>query len=360
MAENTQNQNQNAAMLRNIIVGVTTSVIGAGVLFLLGINKGGQSTTPQTSFLEVKEATVKGWKSYMSIDNIANKNIQSISADFKRDLQLDNFKENYLKEVHKFEADVESILKDETMDNSFISMLKRRLDVEKDSESKLSTYIDNLKSILADNTMSTGDKQQRLAKEDQRFTNMAKGVIERDITEVEGLAKVLNDKYGPVFDLNESISYKEYKSGKFNTNGNPTDYTTSTTNPQQDNNVKPVSSIPVQPQTSQNDQYSAANNQNANQNASKEMNAGMFAGDWDNEGGTLHLDNKGFVWNWNDAKEASQGGWYTPDMKKIYFTIQKGYNQGYSWTFIISDLTPTSFNMQLENYNQYTYHLTKQ
>lgn len=360
MAEATHNQNQNTAMVRNIIVGVATSVIGAATLYFLGINKTGQSTSAKNSFLETKEATVKGWKSYVSIDNIEFQNLKSINNDFAKDMQIDNLKENYLKEIHKFQADLEMLLKDESMDNTFISMLKRRQEAEKDGEGKLTTYLDNLKAILSDNTMGANDKQQRLLKENQRFTNIAKGMLERNATEVESLAKTLNEKYGQSFDLNEFLAYKDYKSGNTFANANQTENNISANNPQQDNATQPVSNIPTQPQTSQNDQYSTTNNQNINPNTNKEWNAGIFAGDWNNEGGVLHLDNKGFIWKWNDGKETSQGGWYTPDMKKIHFTIQKGYNAGYSWTFNISDLTSNSFTMQLENYAQYTYHLTKQ
>lgn len=358
MAESTPSPN--AAMVRNIIVGVATSVIGAATLYFLGINKSGQTTSAQPSFLETKEATVKGWKSYVSIDNIAFKNIQSVFNDYKQDQQLDNFKEGYLKEVHKFMTDLEDILKAPGMDNSFTSLLRRRQETEKDGEEKFSVFIDNLKTILSDNTMGMEDKQRKVLQENQKFLNMVKGVTARNITEVEGLAKVLNEKYGSAFDLNEFISYKEYKSNYSNTTNNTADNTNSAIYPQQDNGSRPVSTIPAQPQTSQHDQFSTANNSSANQNAGKEWNAGTFAGDWKNEGGMLHLDNKGFTWTWNDGKETSQGGWYTPDMKKIYFNIQKGYNQGYTWTFNLSDVTANSFTMQLENYAQYTYHLYKQ
>jgi hypothetical protein len=360
MAESTPSPN--AAMVRNIIVGVATSVIGAATLYFLGINKTGQSTSAKVSFYEEKEATIKGWKSYTTIDNIAYKNVQSVLKDFQNGLQPDNLnskleglKENYLKEVHKFQVDVVEILKDQTMDKSFVSLLSRRLDMEKDAEQKLTTYIDNIKAIAIDNTMGMEDKQKRWLKEDQQFQNIARGMLERENTELEGLAKVLNEKFGQVFDLNESIAYKEYKNGSFNNNNNrQTDYTTSANNPQQDNNAKPVSNIPAQPQNTPN-QYAANNNNNTNTG----LNAGMFGGDWRSEGGTLHLDNQGFSWQWNDGKGVSQGNW-RGDYQKMTLNITSGYNAGYSWTFILSDLTSNSFTMQLEGYAQYTYHQVKQ
>jgi hypothetical protein len=358
MAESTPSAN--AAMVRNIIVGVATSVIGAATLYFLGINKTGQATSAKVSFYEGKEATIKGWKSYVTIDNIAYKNVQSVLKDFQNGLQPDNLsskleglKESYLKEVHKFQVDVVEILKDQAMDNSFVSLLNRRQDMEKDAEQKLTGYIDNLRTIAADNTMGVEDKQKRLLNEDHQFQNVARGMLERENTELEGLAKVLNEKYGQIFDLNESIAYKEYKSGNNNSDNRQADYTTSINNPQQDNSVKPVSNIPAQPQNTPN-QY-AANNTTTTTTG---LTAGMFAGDWSSEGGTLHLDNQGFSWQWNDGKGVSQGNW-RGDYQKMTLNITSGYNAGYSWTFVLSNLTSNAFTMQLDGHSEYTYHQVK-
>src|SRR5262245_45556721 len=130
MSENTHNPN--AAMIRNIIVGVTTSVLGAGALYFLGINKSGDSPSSKHSFLEAKEATTKGWKSYVTDDNIYYKNTISIFNDLQRSKQIDDYRDNLLKEMHKFQDDLSSILKDEDLDNSFVTMIKRRQDVEKE------------------------------------------------------------------------------------------------------------------------------------------------------------------------------------------------------------------------------------
>ncbi|MEJ0104027.1 MAG: hypothetical protein WDO19_16325 [Bacteroidota bacterium] len=351
MAEESK-PNHNAAMIRNIIVGVATSVIGAASLYFLGINKSGQSgASSQGSFLEIKEATTKGWKSYVTADNIYYKNTVSIYNDLASNKKLDIYQERMLKEVHKFTDDLESILKDQSLDNSFASLLKRRLETQKEIEEKFTVYIGKIRAIMDDNTIPQDQRTQNLSSEDQNYDSIIKGILERAITEIEDISKTLADKYGQSFSLADVLIYQDYKKGTLfnddNTN-NPSTASTTTT-PQLDNGIKPVSNIPPEPSKTTN--YSANNTTN-------QLNAGMYAGEWTNEGGSLYFDNKGFSWEWNDGKVTSEGSWRVENYQLTMY-VTKGYNTGFSWTFSLSDVTPTSFTMQLTNNSTYTYHMVK-
>ena len=350
MAEGSPNPNAN--MLRNIIVGVATSVLGAGSLYYLGINKSGQSgASSQGSFLEMKEATTKGWKSYVTDDNIYYKNSQSVYNDYYRDKQMENLKENLLKEAHKFQDDLGTILKDQNLDNTFISMIKRRQEAEKEAEAKMTGFLDNINSLLKDNSIGAYDKQQKIIQENQKLASVAKGMYERSATELEGLSKALNEKYGQSFDPNDIIPYKEYKNGTFATNNNAANTNTlSTSNQQQqDNGIKSAANVPPEPSNTSN---------NAANNTTNQLSAGMYAGEWTNEGGSLYFDNKGFSWEWNDGKVTSEGSWRV-DNYRLAMYVTNGYNTGYSWTFNLSNVTANSFTMQLSNNSSYTYHMVK-
>jgi len=352
MAEESK-PNQNTAMVRNIIVGVATSVIGAATLYFLGINKSGQSSTSsQGSFLEVKEATTKGWKSYVTDDNIYYKNTLSIYNDLASNKKLDIYQDRMVKEVHKFTDDLESILKDQNLDNSFASLLKRRLEIQKEIEEKFTVYIGNIRSIMDDNTIPQDQKPQKIQREDQNYNSLTKGIIERGMTEVEDISKALADKYGQSFSLADVLIYQDYKKGTLYNNDNTNNSNTASntaTNPQLDNGIKPVSNIPPEPSSTSN--YSANNTKN-------QLNAGMYAGEWTNEGGSLYFDNNGFSWEWNDGKVTSEGSWRAENYQLTMY-VTKGYNTGYSWTFNLSNITPTSFTMQLSNNTNYTYHMVK-
>ena len=129
--------NQNVAMVRNIIVGVSTSVIGAASLYFLGINKSGSSSaSSQGSLLEVKEATTKGWKEYIADDNIYYKNTSTITKGLQQDMNFGSYKTGILREMHKFQDDLNTIQKEDNLDKTFVTLLKRRLDLEKEIEDR--------------------------------------------------------------------------------------------------------------------------------------------------------------------------------------------------------------------------------
>ena len=68
-----------STILRNIIVGVTTTVLGSSAVYFLGFSHRNNNST--NDYLVTKEATTKAWKSYETIDNIYYKNTVSLSKD---------------------------------------------------------------------------------------------------------------------------------------------------------------------------------------------------------------------------------------------------------------------------------------
>lgn len=336
--------NQNVAMVRNIIVGVSTSVIGAASLYFLGINKSGSSSaSSQGSFLEVKEATTKGWKEYIADDNIYYKNTSTITKGLQQDMNFGSYKTGILREMHKFQDDLNTIQKEDNLDKTFVTLLKRRLDLEKEIEEILPGHLDKFKNIMDGND---ANKQQQLQQAYTKFMSDARSITERSVTEAEGLVKALNDKYGQLFDLNESLAYKDYKSGN--------NYSTNTNTGANPNTTSPRTNIPAAPANSTVPAQNTANNNTNNGQSS----AGMFAGDWSNEAGILHLDNNGFSWRWNDGNPTSSGGWRAQN-NQIAFYVTNGYSANTTQVFNIYNVTSNSFTIQLASNPSIVYNCVK-
>lgn len=339
--------NQNVAMVRNIIVGVSTSVIGAASLYFLGINKSGSSSaSSQGSFLEVKEATTKGWKEYMADDNIYYKNTTTLSKELQQDMNFGSYKTGILREMHKFQDDLNTLQKQDNLDKTFVTMIKRRLDLQKEVEEKLAGHLDNFKSIMDGNDPN---KQQQLQQAYTKFMSDARSLNERSANEAEGLVKALNDKYGQLFDLNESLAYKDYKSGgNYSANANTGNNPNTGTVPANKSNIPPAPANTITPQ-----------NTGVSNNNTK-VSAGWMGGTWSNEAGILHLDNNGFSWRWNDGAATSTGGW-TAQNNQLTFYVQSGASANTTQVFNILEANgANSFTIQWASNPSIVYHCYKQ
>jgi hypothetical protein len=216
--------------LRTILIGVTTTVLGTAAVYYLGFRprSGGSSAE---DILFAKEATTKAWKSYVTFDNIYFKNQLSILDEFQRSKQLGKYRNDMLDEMHKYQDDLDELLKNKNIDVSFVSMINRRIRTEKEVEPEFKRYIDNIQSIL-DSNHGQQEKSEELKNEDAKWLNYSKGIVDRALTEVEELSKTLSEKYGQPFDLNEFKSYQFVKQMRNKTNTN----TNVNTNNTDDNN----------------------------------------------------------------------------------------------------------------------------
>src|SRR5687767_6531987 len=133
-------------MFRNIIVGVTTTILGSTAVYFLGFHNKGKGGT-KASYLEMKESTTRAWRTYVAIDNIYYKNLMSINKDKELILDLDRYKAEMFKEGARFKRDAQNIMKDEDVDKAFVSMMERRFEREKEAEDAITIYIDKLKAI---------------------------------------------------------------------------------------------------------------------------------------------------------------------------------------------------------------------
>src|SRR5690606_4502245 len=208
-----------STIMRNILVGVTTTVLGSTAIYFLGFhNRGGKSgPSAAENLLVMKEVTTKAWKSYVTTDNIYYKNLLSINKDFQESPDLELYKQDVTKEADRFRKDVDDLLKEENLDKTFASMLSRRLEREKEALDKMTDYVEAIQRLQRS---ELGEKEvmEKANEEGKKFEKYSKTAVERAATEVEDIAKTLAERYGQAFSLSDFLFYNDYK--KTQTAGN--------------------------------------------------------------------------------------------------------------------------------------------
>lgn len=331
-----------STVFNKVIIPVVTTVLGATAIYFLGFNKkGGRSDMEQ--LLITKEATIKGWKTFVTSENIGYKNVQSISDEYGEKIAneaklqkgfeslvpvLKDFEKDLFRETKKVTLDIENILKDEDLDKGFISMLNRSLDNGAEEEKKITSFFDDLTS-LAKSDLDDQEKAQKWEKETAAFLAINEQSTKRAATEAEDIARSLSERYGQTFDLNELLVYVDYKKEKEKKKNK-------NTSKEEDNDNKDSNGpAPTDPNkggteyVNNDDDNSRTSNINTNR---EEINASALFGKWIMNGGSLNLYKDHSLYWVLDAKGYTTGTWKisgnqlqmnatNPDTKKKFLMV---------------------------------------
>jgi len=343
-------------IFRNILVGVTTTVLGSSAIYFLGFNHRSAGSSGN-DYLVVKDATIKAWKSYVTIENIYTKNSISLMKELQETKKLDDFEENIIQESKKFETDLEQLIKDQKIDGDFISMIKRRLQNENIAIPKTKNYLGNIRSIVNSN-FSQAEKSEKLAAEDQSWATYSKGTSERAITDVEDLAKILSERYAQPFAMTDLIIYKMLKDKAANTD---TTTTRNNINPNPDpangsinQNTDNVSNINNPVNTRINPDK---NNSNNTVNNTISVNKSMLTGDWSTNGAEIYLSQDGTMeWEVLSNGDNAYGTWNLYNNQLYMYATGSKTGQKSTWVFNLTNVSGNSFTMTLnvQPYNSYS------
>jgi len=204
----------NTQTLRNIIVGVTTTVLASTIVYFLGFHKSGRSSAD--SMLFTKEATIGAWATYVSTENMFTKNWKTLGANYSAS-RFKNYKDASLEELDKFYRDIKALTETQDIDPSFLSLLKRRLAAKQQWESKYRIHLDNFEAIL--NNTAQQEQNQKQNDELNRFRIEVKDVDERFVNEIEDIVKALSEKYHHNFSSSDLIAFKKTDTDTLNNRG---------------------------------------------------------------------------------------------------------------------------------------------
>jgi hypothetical protein len=190
--------------LRNVIVGVTTTVLASTIVYFLGFHKSGRSSAESMYF--TKEATVQAWKSYVSAENIFFKNWNLFSANYTL-ARFDHFKKTTLDELNRFKSYLKKILDSKDIDPSLVSLLERRLEAKEDWEDKYKKHLENYE-VISRHT-DEAERNKRLNEETLRFQAEVKEINQRFGNEIADICTTLTAKNNYTFSWTELQMYQQ-------------------------------------------------------------------------------------------------------------------------------------------------------
>lgn len=354
-------------MLRNILVGVTTTVLGSSAVYFLGFNYK-KDKNSGNNYLVAKEATTKAWRSYVTIDNIYYKNLMSLAKDPEVVADIDTYQKESLKEAARFKQDAEAILKDDDIDKSFVSMLNRRFEREAESQEYISKWFNRIKGIKNSN-QSNEEKNRQLMAEFTKFQSYSKGALERAANEIEDLAKALSERYGQPFNLNEFLFYADYKKGLANkdsvnqvTNNNNRPVNPTDQNNQNDQNITNndrQGNTDLNPQNNNINQPREENNNNQF-TSGPGTNPAKLVGNWSTNGAAIILGRDGEMeWYVLSNDDIATGTWKFYNNQLYMYATNTKTKKKATWVFNLSNVTANSFTMKLSVQPYNTYYLVR-
>lgn len=313
-----------ATMIRNIITGVITTVIGAGALYLLKFNKSGDNS--EVSMVLMKEATINAWKSYVSAENVFFNNMQTYQANYSVN-GFDHYKEATLGEFEHFKSDLKRIQSTKDLDPSFQSMLEQRIKINDESEDKYRIYLDNYNNI-SKNTTDATERTNKLNAETKRFVDERKERDQLFENSIDELCKTLTDKYSGSFAKTALVMYQ------------PTDQTNQNNQTANTNNTNTTTTNNTNPGTD------GSNTNNNNNNSSTTIDWKMLVGKWIQGNNYLYQYQDGKMYYYFGNGDSTYGSWEIYN-NQLYHYYSQYYGAGNRWVYNISNLTGNALSITL-------------
>ena len=293
--------------VRNVIIGVLTTVLVSAIVYFLGFSK----PKPGPSRLDVENATVNAWTAYTNLDNIYTRNSVLLMRDIGK---FGGYKGVFLetkKESKSFNEKLQKLTEDENIDKDMITVLKRRLRNEETlmpAAEKFYYEMDTIVKIAEAKDWEVKQLEDSLLACQRKYQDQFKGMVDRAITEIEELGKTLTERYHRPFDSDDFFIIQIHKYNK--------------------------------------DIFTVLQ-ENKNKNPLTEEG---LAGKWDVSGSTvmIYADSK---WSWFVPIDSSmvEGNW---NLKKnrLVLNVEKSTkpNKVLSWPFEVLDFTESSMVLRLD------------
>ena len=346
----------NSNMVRNIVTGAITTIIGATFVYFLN-HSGQNNDSSSTNYLEVKEATTKAWKTYVALENLEYKNTMLLAAHYKDMNGIDEFKEQLTKESNKFDDDMGDLLKTKNLDDAFSSLLKRRLDAEKEAMQKWNSFFTNYANII--NTTQAGQEQtDKINAEYKKVQTSGELIVEKTKTEITDLSKSLAEKYGQPFAVTDLLLFQDDKKKQETTADNNNNTNTGVQGNENNPALTNNNTNNNNPSDNTVNNYNKTNTTNTNYTNGPQVNARNLVGEWDTPGAVITLSSNGqMIWEMNTGQNTS-GTWQFQN-NQLYMTYPNQYGVTGTFIFNLYNVTANSFTMVLTTTPYYRYDLTR-
>lgn len=292
---------------RNMIIGIITTILVSGTIYLLGFNK-----KDPTTKLQRQKATTEAWKTYVTIENIYAKNTYLIMRDSKQSSVKELYAE-IMKESDQFMTSLQGLTTSENIDKDLVAVLKRRASNEETAKPRTEKFymqLDELMERAIDNDWTEKQLNDSVIARSKIFEQQTKGIMDRALTEIESLAKTLSKRYDQPFNVDDFFIVQVVKHKK--------------------------------------DILSLLAEEKPDSTFTENVTKDYFIGKWKVLGGADVTYNTDGTWSLYLPVDSTQGGgtWQLKAGQLIMNVDKHSKMPGkYVWTYNLSGITDTSFSM---------------
>ncbi|HNC38118.1 MAG TPA: hypothetical protein PK492_02075 [Chitinophagaceae bacterium] len=300
--------------VKNLAVGAIVTIITSTIVFLITQNL----RKPEgNNFQKKKEATVETWKSFVGYENTYFRNMMSYQNSAATD-GLDGFLNSIKTESQKFVTDVEDLKRRKNIDEDLIKVFNKRIENEKNSIPPVEKYYQTLTAI-ANSKKPLKEIKEASTNEMIRFATLTNGMYERNMNDLKEIAKVLADRYGGTFSMDEFLMVQQAP-GLMQKN---------------DSLIQFLQNIVLD----------SSGNIIENKNFVTQINPDLIIGKWATEGAvvTLSKDNKV---SWIETEGATaNGSWKIEKDKLVITATSQPSGEIINWRFNLSNVSANAFTL---------------
>ena len=197
-------------VFKNILVGVITTVLGAGVIYFLGFHESGQSEKKKK-----KEATVTAWNSLLQYEKLFQQTTNKLICLGETETAIKEVTD----ELDQLSRDMENIKKEDAVDNRMQTLVDRRIDTYKKRKELMANYNAEIITLEAKN-LSEQETLQQIAAIQKKLNDRVTGLEDKDRVYAKEIKETLEKEYKiklEVPEFNSDIT-KENIAGKWEMN----------------------------------------------------------------------------------------------------------------------------------------------
>ncbi|HUM98233.1 MAG TPA: hypothetical protein PK275_10270 [Chitinophagaceae bacterium] len=300
--------------VKNLAIGAIVTIITSTIIFLITQNL----RKPEgNNFQKKKEATVETWKSFVGYENAYFRNMMSYQNPAATD-GLDGFLNSIKTESEKFVKDVEDLKRRKNIDEDLIKVFNKRIENEKNSIPPVEKYYQTLTAI-ADSKKPLKEIKEASTNEMIRFATLTNGMYERSMNDLKEIAKVLADRYGGTFSMDEFLMVQQAP-GLMQKN---------------DSLIQFLQNIVLD----------SSGNIIENKNFVKQINPDLIIGKWSTDGAIVTLSKNNSV-NWIETEGISAtGSWKIDKDKLVIMATSKPSGEIINWRFNLTNVSVNAFTL---------------
>lgn len=172
--------------IKNIIIGVITTVLGATAIYFLGLQKGPSEVKKR------KEATVKVWNEYLEVRKTTNKVFENMNREQSAD--LDMVRSNLNHEIEMINQNMEKLSKIPDIDINMVRIIDVRIAQMNDYKKAYSVFVDEMVNFANQNP-TEAEGTAFLNERSPSFIKEAKNILNRDSLRLNTYYDVLKKEY---------------------------------------------------------------------------------------------------------------------------------------------------------------------